>query len=268
VISVGAVDETNTITSFSQRGPDLKVVAPGLNVLSTFVSPMVGVDDGRKLAGTRAEYVDDGGNNDPLTFAACPPSTTNITANFINCGMGGTTEFPVTVSGKIALVQRGTNTFFEKAQNASKAGAIAIVMYDNKVEDPIQPVFSTSAKTAAAIPATAPFLMISQADGLALVATPNVKLTFSNGLQQFALLAGTSMSCPHAVGTAALVWATSPNSTASNVATALEQTAKDLGTPGKDNTYGFGLVSAFDAARMLNPAAFAVKARMQGRRGH
>jgi subtilisin family serine protease len=103
---------------------------------------------------------------------------------------------------------------------------------------------------------------------LALLATPNAKLTFSNGLQQFALLAGTSMACPHAVGTAALVWASSPNSTATNVVTALEQTAKDLGTAGRDNVYGFGLVDAFDAARMLNPAAFAVKARMQGRRGH
>ncbi|MGH9420236.1 MAG: S8 family serine peptidase, partial [Thermoanaerobaculia bacterium] len=77
-----------------------------------------------------------------------------------------------------------------------------------------------------------------------------------------------SMSCPHAVGAAALVWASSPNSTATNIATAMEQTARDLGAAGKDNVYGFGLVNAFDAARMLNPAAFAVRARLQGRRGH
>ena len=38
VMSVGAVDSTSTIASFSQRGPDLKVVAPGVDVLSTWVN--------------------------------------------------------------------------------------------------------------------------------------------------------------------------------------------------------------------------------------
>jgi len=94
----------------------------------------------------------------------------------------------------------------------------------------------------------------------------------SHGLTElFALLNGTSMSTPHAVGAAVLVWAVSPNSTATNVATALEQTAKDLGTAGQDTTYGYGLVDALAAAKQLNPAAFApapVAGRMPGRRGH
>jgi serine protease len=85
------------------------------------------------------------------------------------------------------------------------------------------------------------------------------------------------MACPHAVGAAALVWAASPNSTATNVANALEQTAKDLGDAGRDNTFGFGLVNAYEAAKMLNPAAFGsggtpatgpVHGRLAGRRGH
>jgi subtilisin family serine protease len=268
VVSVGAVDSTNTIASFSQRGPDLKVVAPGVSVLSTFVTPMVATNDSRKLAGLRAEYTDDAGQNAPLTFAACPPGTTGITGTYVNCAMGGATDFPASVKGKIALVQRGTNTFYDKAQNAAKAGAIGIVLYDNKVEDtPFQPVFATSAKTAATIPASAPFLMISQADGQSLLATPNVTLTFNNGFEQFALLSGTSMATPHAVGVAALVWATSPNSTADNVSTAIEQTALDLGASGKDNTYGYGLVSAYHAAIRLNAAAFGGKSRIEGRRG-
>jgi subtilisin family serine protease len=278
VLSVGAVDSSNAITSFSQRGADLKVVAPGLNVLSTFVSPSVATNDGRKFKGTRADYTDDSPDNKDLDFSACPPATVGITSTFVNCGLGGATDFPASVKGKIALVQRGTNTFFEKAQNAYKAGAIGIVMYDNKVEEAaFRPIFGTSAKSAAAIPATAPFLMISQADGQALLATPNATVTMSSGFETFELLAGTSMASPHAAGTAALVWAASPNSTANNVITALEQTAKDLGAPGKDNTFGYGLVNAYDAAKMLNPAAFSsgvtpvtgpVHGRMAGRRGH
>jgi len=276
VVSVGAVDSTNTVTSFSQRGTDLKVVAPGLDVLSTYVSPLVGTNDGRKFAAVRADYTDDSPDNNDLPFSACPPNTTNISSTFVNCGLGGTADFPAAVKGKIALVQRGTNTFFEKAQNAYKAGALAVVMYDNKVEDvPFRPIFATSAKTALTIPASAPFLMISQADGQAILTTPNATITMTSGFESFQLLAGTSMACPHAVGAAALVWASSPNSTAANVATALEQTAKDLGAPGKDDTYGYGLVSALDAAKMLNPTAFGtgpvigpVTGRMAGRRGH
>ncbi|HEX3579834.1 MAG TPA: S8 family serine peptidase [Thermoanaerobaculia bacterium] len=278
VLSVGAVDSTNAVASFSQRGADLKVVAPGVSVLSTFVSPSVATNDGRKFVGTRADYTDDSPDNNDLTFSACPPATTGISSTFVNCGLGGATDFPASVKGKIALVQRGTNTFFEKAQNAYKAGAIGVVMYDNKVEDvAFRPIFATAAKTAAAIPATSPFLMISQADGQALLTTPNATITMGSGLESFELLAGTSMASPHAAGTAALVWAASPNSTATNVITALEQTAKDLGDPGKDNTYGYGLVNAYDAAKMLNPSAFGsgvtpatgpVAGRMPGRRGH
>ena len=255
VVSVGAVDSTNTVASFSQRGADLKLVAPGVSVLSTFVTPMVATDDGRKLGGVRADYRDSVTNGD-LTFTACPPATTGITGTFVNSGLGNPADFPASVKGKIALVARGTLTFFDKAQNAAKAGAIGIIVYDNAPVDPANPFspgFFTSAKSAATIPATAPFLGISQADGQALLATPNATITFSNGFEQYALLAGTSMATPHAVGTAALVWAVSPNSTNTNVATALEQTAKDLGAPGQDTTYGYGLVDALAAARHLNP---------------
>src|SRR4051812_10930237 len=59
VVSVGAVGSTNKVAGFSQRGADLKVVAPGQDVLSTVVSPMVGTNDGRKFEALRANYKDD-----------------------------------------------------------------------------------------------------------------------------------------------------------------------------------------------------------------
>jgi subtilisin family serine protease len=279
VVSVGAVDSTNTVASFSQRGADLKVVAPGVNVLSTFVSPLVSTNDGHRFSGIRADYKDDATKAD-LKFSACPPATTGITSTFVSCGLGNPADFPAAVKGKIALVQRGTLSFFDKAQNAYKAGAIGVIVYDNAPVDPdnpFNPGFFTTAKSAAAIPATAPFLGITQADGQALLATPNATITMTSGFAQFELLAGTSMACPHAVGAAALVWAVSPNSTNHNVATAIEQTAKDLGTAGQDTVYGYGLVNAYDAAKQLNPAVFSsgatpgtgiVHGRFAGRRGH
>jgi subtilisin family serine protease len=281
VLSVGATDSSNAITSFSQRGANLKVVAPGLNVLSTYVSPSVGTNDGRKFHAVRADYKDDATKED-LDFSACPPATTGISSTFVFCNFGGSAaDFPASVKGKIALVSRGNAiSFFDKAQNASKAGAIGVIVFDNVPFDAanvVSPGFFTTAKSAAAIPASAPFLFISQADGQALQATPNATVTMTSGFESFELLAGTSMASPHAAGSAALVWAVSPNSTANNVITALEQTAKDLGDPGKDNTFGYGLVNAFEAAKMLNPAAFSsgatpligpVHGRLAGRRGH
>lgn len=61
-------------------------------------------------------------------------------------------------------------------------------------------------------------------------------------------LSGTSMACPHVAGTAALILAANPSFTNENVRTKLEQTATDLGTSGRDNWYGFGLVNAEAAA--------------------
>jgi serine protease len=55
---------------------------------------------------------------------------------------------------------------------------------------------------------------------------------------------GTSMAAPHVTAAAALVWAANPTFTASQVRSALESTAKDLGAAGRDNYYGYGLVNA------------------------
>jgi serine protease len=284
VISVGAVDVDNKITDFSQRGPDLKIVAPGLSVLSTFTDGMVKPSG----AGVVARFAE-GSDADFNTICL---SNGPVTASTVFAGTGLPSDYPAGSSGKIALVNRGgtdpgntvdqTFTFLAKARYAKAAGAVGVVVMniiDTTTNAPrafIRPSFTL---TQADVPKVVPLALVSIEDGVTLKASAGspVAMTF-NGTgfsDTFDTISGTSMSCPHAVGVAALVWAVSPNSTASNVATALEQTAKDLGTPGKDNTFGFGLVDALAAAKQLNPAAFApgpvigpVTGRMAGRRGH
>jgi len=51
---------------------------------------------------------------------------------------------------------------------------------------------------------------------------------------------GTSSACPHVAGAAALVWSAHPSWTNSQVRSFLESNAKDMGTSGKDNDYGYG----------------------------
>lgn len=63
--------------------------------------------------------------------------------------------------------------------------------------------------------------------------------------------AGNSFSGPQVAGIAALILSVAPDLTAWEVREILESTARDLGTPGKDNDTGWGLVdaaSAVDAA--------------------
>lgn len=272
VVSVGAIDSANAVASFSQRGVDLKLVAPGVSVLSTFLNGRVSTDDGRKISASFADGTLTNGN--PGCLSKGP-----VTAKFVSCGTGNVSEIPASVSGKIALIERGgtdasgtTLTFLTKTRNAKAKGAIGVVVYSN-ANPVVTPGFSDL--TTLDVTTLPPMALIERADGLALLATPNVTLTMSfdsHGLTElFALESGTSMACPHAVGTAALVWAVSPNSTATNVENALEQTAVDLGATGRDTTFGFGLVDALAAAKQLNPSAFGaapVRGRLPGRRGH
>ncbi len=60
-------------------------------------------------------------------------------------------------------------------------------------------------------------------------------------------LDGTSMAGPHVAGVVALMRAANPNLDVTTVKQILMDTAIDLGDPGEDNTYGWGLVNAYDA---------------------
>ena len=63
---------------------------------------------------------------------------------------------------------------------------------------------------------------------------------------------GTSAATPIAAGVAALVLAVDPSLTKTQVEDVLYNTAKDLGAPGRDNTFGHGVVNAHDALLSLN----------------
>ncbi len=56
---------------------------------------------------------------------------------------------------------------------------------------------------------------------------------------------GTSMSCPHLAGVAALMLEKNPALSPADINRVIEQTALDLGTVGKDNVFGSGQVNAY-----------------------
>jgi serine protease len=69
----------------------------------------------------------------------------------------------------------------------------------------------------------------------------------------FYFKAGTSQAAPHVAGVAALVMSAQPGLTPDRVQEAIERTATDLGAPGRDDQFGFGLVNAA-AAVNYDPA--------------
>lgn len=61
------------------------------------------------------------------------------------------------------------------------------------------------------------------------------------------LFAGTSMSAPHVTAIAGLILSKHPTYTVEQVRTAIQSTAIDLGDPGRDDLYGYGLIDAYAA---------------------
>jgi len=72
---------------------------------------------------------------------------------------------------------------------------------------------------------------------------------FGYGGDYGSLFNGTSAAAPNVTGVASLVWGADPNLTAIQVKSILSATAYDLGAPGYDTVYGYGLVNADAAVR-------------------
>ncbi|SFS65230.1 M20/M25/M40 family metallo-hydrolase [Marininema halotolerans] len=84
-----------------------------------------------------------------------------ITAKLATAGLGRAEDVQnQDLKGKIALIQRGEITFFEKQKQAAKAGAIGVIIYNN-VEGSLNGTLGS--------PGDIPALGISKADGEALL---------------------------------------------------------------------------------------------------
>ncbi len=90
------------------------------------------------------------------------------------------------------------------------------------------------------------------------LAAPGVDIRSTYGHGVYAVSSGTSMACPHVAGTAALVCAANPTLSHQQVRLRLRTTADDLGAPGPDNLYGYGLVNAAAAAQTADAHDVAV----------
>jgi subtilisin family serine protease len=195
VVAVGAVDSTETVASFSQRGPELRLVAPGVDVLSSLIASDLTTSNGKTFAAELGVASTADGTD--LCLAS-----QHFSGPFVFCGFGGSaSEFPASVAGKIALISRGNSVNFStKMANAKAANATGGVVFNNQGDGLVTMALGTATSASAVLP----MLFIGQSDGQALLAS-NATVSSGFGFETYANFDGTSMSSPHAAACAALV---------------------------------------------------------------
>lgn len=102
-------------------------------------------------------YAPASGSPLPPTSGTYPMARTG-TATTLNDACNAVAPAPGSLTGMVALIRRGTCTFYEKAFNAEQAGAIAVVLYNNSAGR-----FSATVAGAPAI--NIPVVSISDAEG-------------------------------------------------------------------------------------------------------
>jgi subtilisin family serine protease len=225
VMSVGALDGNAVRAGFSQVNNDVEIAAPGVSTLST-IPPNIESLGLLSVAGT------------PYDAAAMDgsPRLTHTGALY-NLGLG--TAVDPGAAGKVCLIQRGAITFAEKVLNCQNSGGIAAVVYNSLGRGML---FGTLGGTVTTIPSVGTsnavgdelVTKIGQSATVGVVPDPAIYAYFS----------GTSMATPHVSGVAALVWSRFPGCNAKQIRQVLNASALEIGRPGKDPEFGFGLVQA------------------------
>lgn len=249
VIAVAAVNgATNVRGVFSNAGPELQFMAPGVSVLSTVVS-----------GSTFASYVrvsNVAASSKPLVGSRIEP----LSGAYVSCGFGDAADFTAAVRGKIALIQRGGDTFADKTRRAVAAGAKGVVFYNINNTNNAWTLLPPEDPDASKFPWPVA-VGLSLPDGKVLAERGSGFMTIGYESDAYGSRSGTSMAAPHVTGAVALLWAMAPNATREQITRALADTAIDLGAPGRDELHGYGTINVEAAARLLAPEAFTPSTR-------
>jgi subtilisin family serine protease len=101
------------------------------------------------------------------------------------------------------------------------------------------------------------------------LAAPGTSI-LSTSKNDYSIQSGTSMAAAFVSGAAALLFAAQPSITAAQVRDILQRTATDIGSPGRDTTFGYGiinLVAAFAELDVMFPKIITASLTTEGRVG-
>ncbi|WP_019677170.1 S8 family serine peptidase [Arsukibacterium perlucidum] len=231
VISVAAIDSNKQLASFSQRNTQVELAGPGVDIRSTYPE------------GTGLEAILSVGTTDYASSPMTNSTDGDANAALASCGLGETTC--TSVANKICVIERGNVSFVQKVQSCENGGGVAAIIYNNTTGD-FGGTLGDNPGT------TIPALAVTQAVGQALMSRIGQTAYLSSGASNYGLMSGTSMASPHVAGVAALLWSHFPQCTNAQIRNVLAVTAEDLGTAGRDNSYGHGLVRTKAAYDYIN----------------
>jgi serine protease len=229
VMSVGGVDKNKDLYVSSQKNDQVEIAAPGVDVQSAYPE-----GDGSlvTLAVNGVSYETNALENQGI-----------VTASLYDFAKG--LEQDSGASGKVCLIQRGEISFHDKVKNCEDSGGLGAIIYNNAAG-------SFSGTLGDSNQTTIPSLTVSDTAGAAMLTALGTSAALNISPGNYGKMTGTSMASPHVAGVAALVWSHHPSCTADQIRTVLTATAEDLGAPGRDVQFGYGLVQAKAALDYLN----------------
>lgn len=242
VIAVGATDSEGKRGSFSQYGPELAVMAPGVDVMSS-----VPMGTGRA---SKVQLNLDGQNMavvNSTAFSGSRAITEAMENQLVYAGLGRPEDFSqVNVAGKFALIKRGEIRFGEKAQNAIRAGALGVIIFNNIAGNVRGSLTEDGSEMSVPV-----FGVDQEAGEQALKVLEGGKVVNTRvaiETTDYAAFDGTSMATPHVSGVVALMKSANRSLSPSQVKEILKSTATRV-EPNPNNEYGSGIVNAEEAVK-------------------
>lgn len=238
-IAVGAVDRSLKKAEFSQWGNELDIMAPGVEVMSS-----VPVGSAKVSKVFVSGLLNEVG---PLevsskSFFDSPLVEKEMNLELEDFGVGFMSG--QNLQNKVALIDRGVNTFEVMVKNAYRMGAKAALIVNNE-PGLFEGSYNSDENSTKLSPI--PVFMIEKKSGdkfrLSIKQGQKIQIQMKTFASDYDVYDGTSMATPHAVGVVALLLSAKPQLTPTQVREILNQSCEEI--PGEQAfKVGHGFIQA------------------------
>jgi thermitase len=177
-----------------------------------------------------------GGSGTVADVAACMRWVRDQGAKVISMSLGGPASQTLAEAAKTAYARGG------------RSGSVLVAAAGNDGDGTIEyPAGLPQVVSVAAIGPDDAVAAFSNENADVEVAAPGVDILSARAGGGYVRESGTSMATPHVAGAAALLWGADPGASAAAIRARLDAAVDDLGGPGRDPAYGFGVVDVASA---------------------